>query len=72
MSAFFTNAEISEDGSYIAVLLREHNGTISAMKILAEQLADEEPPPGFAGDTSAANSNGRIEDYNGHGTDQLN
>ena len=33
-------AEVIEDGQVIAVLLREADGTISAVRISVEQLAD--------------------------------
>lgn len=33
-------AQPMEDGRYVAILLKEWNGTVSAIRIAAEQLAD--------------------------------
>lgn len=33
-------AEVIEDGQVVAILLRESDGTISAIRIAVEQLAD--------------------------------
>lgn len=38
--ARFHSAEVIEDGQAIAILLREQDGTISAIRIGVEQVAD--------------------------------
>ena len=38
--AYFEQVEIIEQGAALAVLLREEDGTISAIRIAVEQVAD--------------------------------
>lgn len=38
--AFIERAEVIDGGAAVAIVLREHDGTTSAIRIRAEQLAD--------------------------------